>query len=85
MLLSGELQVFLRDKQHGSWWWRWSPPGGSERTVLLPTSGSGGGLPLLVLVALVEVIQVSDVGGLHAHQAGQTLHVLITGGQQGAL
>lgn len=84
MLLSGELQVFLRDKQHGSWWWRWSPPGGSERTVLLPTSG-GGGLPLLVLVALVEVIQVSDVGGLHAHQAGQTLHVLITGGQQGAL
>lgn len=84
MLLSGELQVFLRDKQHGSWWWRWSPPGGSERTVLLPTSG-GGGLPLLVLVALVEVIQVSNVGGLHAHQAGQTLHVLITGGQQGAL
>lgn len=50
----------------------------------LPTSGASR-LPLLVLVALVEVVQVADVGGLEAHQAGQTLHVLVTEGHKGAL
>lgn len=37
--------------------------------------------PLLsgFIIAVIEVVQISDVALLHAHQAGQTLHVLICG------
>lgn len=36
-------------------------------------------LLVLLFVALVEVVQVADISGFDAHQAGQTLHVFITG------
>lgn len=36
------------------------------------------GLLVLFLVALIEVVQISDVCGFDAHQAGETLHVFIT-------
>lgn len=32
---------------------------------------------LIFLVLLLKVVQVANVGLLHAHQAGQTLHVLV--------
>lgn len=34
---------------------------------------------LVLLILLLKVVQVADVSLLHAHQAGQALHVLITG------
>lgn len=37
---------------------------------------------LVVFVLLLEVVQVADVRLLHAHQTGQTLHVLVTGSQE---
>lgn len=43
----------------------------------VPTCGSDR-LLVLLFVALVEVVQVADVSGFDAHQAGQTLHVFIT-------
>lgn len=36
------------------------------------------GLPVLLFIALIEVVHVADVCGFDAHQAGQTLHVFIT-------
>lgn len=35
-------------------------------------------LLVFLFVALVEVVQVADISGFDAHQAGQTLHVFIT-------
>lgn len=43
-----------------------------------PPTCSCDGLLILVFIALIEVVQVADVCGFDAHQAGQTLHVFIT-------
>lgn len=48
----------------------------SSVDVRLPTCSTDR-LPVLVFVALVEVVQVADICGFDAHQAGQTLHVFI--------
>lgn len=43
-----------------------------------PSTSGCEGLPVLLLIALIEVVQVADVCSFDAHQAGQTLHVFIT-------
>lgn len=49
--------------------------------VILPTCGSHR-LLIFLFIALIEVVQVADICGFDAHQAGKTLHVFITEEQE---
>lgn len=58
-----------------------TPSEDQREGVCLPTCSSDG-LLVLLFIALIEVIQVADICGFDAHQAGQTLHVFITEEQE---
>lgn len=57
---------------------------GKEEDASAPPTHSGDRLFVLLFITLVEVVEVADVSGFDAHQAGQTLHVFITEGRQKA-